>query len=685
MSGIFTAGGMWGTVLLALSALGVMLSLGLGAMAASGRRVPMSAFALVPLVTIALGAIATWAQAGAAFEAMRAAAATDIHAVALAGVFESQAVDSTSRWAAAIALVAGVWGAALGAFAATGKDPKLTPGSAIGTLVVTLLGTIVTGWYGATNGLGASAVLLTVLFLLGGLGVTAAASRRAADESMWRVAAARFSASALFVLAVFHAARAVDIGKQSEIFRPDGLVSKAANLPAAVEAWSSLAGPALNVGLLAFALSLVIAVFGFMSEVGEVAERSTMLDGIFASLVLLAIGVFRVGELNRLNALHAVGISFPASATYKDMTTDLVPAVLPVGEEAKLVRVANGGYGDVFQYKRDHWARTFRWDGNTWQEDDTNLDVVTDVFQGRVPLAAIGKNEDLKALLPLFEKAPDGKVLILMRASEAKAGSFVPPELSPQQVTFLPIELSTTRDLKTEMYQQAGAFDLFWGPTTWFGKGDDATDPFQFVLGAIAGTQATGLHVLGNERKVSDLITSCLRFQTDLTPENEAVVSTRWCMLILEDVAVLRTEAEGLWPMPEAANVTMTLTFDGPIADAAAAELALRREVGAVGWCAERLRLPPDVEMVDPAAPPMPAPEPIEGILTLNLAISKTTGEVFDTLLDEKSKLADLDLLRCIARRFKPIIIPLLPVTEPPADKPPSVKIELDYHKPAAL
>lgn len=685
MSGIFSAGGMWGTVLLALCGLGVLLSLGLGGMAAMGRRVPFSAFAFVPLATIAVGAIATWAAAGDAFEAMRAAAATDIHKVALDGVFTSQAVDSTSRWAASLALVAGVWGAALGALVATGSDARLTPGAAAGAAVTTVIGTVLVGWYGGKHGLGGPGTFLAVIYFLGGLGVTAAALRRAGDEQMWRVAAARFSASALFVLAIFHAARATDIGLQSEIFKPDGLVSRAADLPAAVDAWTQLAAPALNIGMMAFGLALIVAIFGFFSEIGEVAERATMLDGIFTALVLLVIGVARVGELNRLNALHAVGISFPAAETYKEMTTDLVPSVLPVGEEAKVVRVADGGYGDVFAYHRDHWVRTFRWDGYTWQEDNTPMEEVRDLFQDRAVLAAIGKNEDLEALVPLLEKAPGGKVLLMFRASEAKAGAFVPPELAPQQVTFLPLELSASRDLKTDMYQLAGAFDVYWGPTTWYGKGDDATDPYTFARATVASTSAKGLHVLGTERKIGDLAVSCLRFVTDLSADNAlAPNDERWCKLLMEDVDVLRTEAEGLWELPAPANVSMKVTYDGPIADTAKVDAQLQRELGAVGWCAERLRLPPEV--TDPAAPPMPAPEPIVGVMTVQLAVSKSTGEVFDTLLDEKSKFADLDLLRCVSRRYKSLLVPLVPVdpaAQPKADeKPPTVKIELDYHAP---
>jgi hypothetical protein len=687
MSGIFSAGGMWGTVLLALGGLGVLISLGLGGLSAMGRRVPFTAFAAVPLATIALGAIATWAAAGDAFQYMRAAGATDIHRVALDGVFASMSVDSTSRWAAALALTAAVWGSALGALVATGPDARLTPGAAAGAAVTTLVGTALVGWYAGSHGLGASGTVLSLLFFAGGLGVTAAAVRRAADEHMWRVAAARFGASALYVLAIFHAARATDIGLQGEIFKPDGLVSKAADLPAAVEAWGAIAAPAVSVGMLAFGLSLVIALFGFFSEIGEAAERSTMLDGIVTSIMLLVIGVVRVGELNRINALHAVGISFPAAETYKEMTTDLVPSVLPVGEEAKVVRVADGGYGDVFAFQRDHWVRTFRWDGFTWQKDDTPLESVTDLYKERTVLAAIGKNEDLESLVPLLEKAPEGRALLMFRASEVKSGSFVPAELAPRQVSFLPIEMSTTRDLKVEAYQLAGAFDVYWGPTTWYGKGDDATDPYAFTRAAVAGTASKGLHVLGTERKIGDLAVSCLRFVTDLTPENALVpAADRTCRLLMEDVDVLRAEAEGLWELPTAANVSMKVTYSGPITDTAKVDAQLGRELGAVGWCAERMRLPPEV--TDPAAPPMPAPEPIVGVMTVQLAISRNTGEVFDTLLDEKSKFADLDLLRCVSRRYKSILVPLPPPPDPAAPppakepEPPSVKIDLDFHAP---
>ncbi len=683
MSDVMSAAGSWSALLLGLGGLGGLVVLALAGMAMGKRRIPLVALALLPILTLILGALATWAAAGDAFEAMRAATPGEMHDLALNGVFNSQAVDALSRWAAAFVLALACWVCAVASGIAAGSDAKMTPVAALSTGAITLVGTGALAWYTGANGLGSQGGALVGVFLIGGLGVSASALRRATDEEMFRVAAARLVGAFSFVIGVFHAARALDIGLQSSIFGVGGLVSQAPDLPAKVVAWHDAALPAQYAGLLAFLLAITIGAIAFIGEIGEAVDRFTMRDGLVVALLLLVAGAARFVELNRVGALYNVGTSFPAAQTYKEMTSDLPGSTLVVGEATLFVRPVNGGYGDVFQFQRDKWVRTYRWDGYTWQHDNTPLDAVSNMFTGRTPLAAISKNEDMEALVTLLDASPEKKVLMLLRAAEAKAGTEVPPELGREQVTFLPVELASSRDLKTEIWQLAGAFDVYWGPTSWYGPGDDTTDPFAYARAAIEATKGPGLLTLGFERKTGDLAISCMRYITDLSEDSTKLEATdRWCRLTMDEPEPIRVEAAALWDYPETPNMKMSIEYKNGV-DTAHADDLIKREQGAFAWCAERRLLPPPGS--DPAAPP-PVVEPVVGIMTMNLALGKT-GEIFDTLLDEKSKLADLDLIRCVGKRLKPIVLKVTqPDPEDPkaADKAPAVKITLEYLAPPA-
>ena len=56
-------------------------------------------------------------------------------------------------------------------------------------------------------------------------------------------------------------------------------------------------------------------------------------------------------------------------------------------------------------------------------------------------------------MLPVLEKS-GGKGFLLTRASEAKAGIIIPPEVSRLSTAMFPVTLSETRDLKTELWQR---------------------------------------------------------------------------------------------------------------------------------------------------------------------------------------------------------------------------------------
>ncbi len=91
--------------------------------------------------------------------------------------------------------------------------------------------------------------------------------------------------------------------------------------------------------------------------------------------------------------------------------------------------------------------------------------------------------------------------------------------------------------------------------------------------------------------------------------------------------------------------------------------------------------------MHPPEGSDQPAEE-LKGRMTLHLAVSKT-GDVYDTMVDEKSKVQSPAMLRCATKRFKktkftvPEEVPPAPVPageKPPEPPPrPKVTVHLDF------
>jgi hypothetical protein len=317
----------------------------------------------------------------------------------------------------------------------------------------------------------------------------------------------------------------------------------------------------------------------------------------------------------------------------------------------------------VLELDHDVWVRRFAWSGRNWFEDGTPLDQVT-LATDRPPLIAMERNAEADPLAAVLEKAPNGKALLLLRASEVKAGTHVPQELARLQTTFLPISLSKDRDLKTQLWLEAGSSEVNWGPTTWFGEKDDSLDPIEYASAALAATQSPGVHILASKRKVGDLVSTCMSYVVDRVgeapepgveggpPPAFALNTARWCGVSFDEYDVVRKEATALWEVPQPENVKMSVSVEGGL-DQAEVEDYLRRELGGIGWCAQKLT---------------EAGTELEGRMTLVLAVSKD-GQVYDTLVDEKSKLQEPAIKTCAAKRFRKLSFTVPdPATLPPPE-----------------
>jgi hypothetical protein len=674
MSDVFTHAGPLGYLVLLGALVGVAAAAGMAGLAFTRRRVPLALIVLIPYLLLAVGALGAWISTGSVLGEVASAEPNRIPVVAMAGAWNAMTVDWLARWAAAFVLVAGTWAAAVGSAMMAGDEGRFTPVAAGGAAVVTVVGAGVLFGVAYNYGLGSGAYMLGFLILLGGLGVAAAATRRATDDEMFRVAGMRFAASMALLFAVWHGMRAVDIGNRIKAFDADGVVLNTPDILKAIELFSTTVDPGVTIGVVALVIALVIAFFGFFAEIGEVVIRYTVFDMFAVVALMVLVGVLRIAESTQFNRVYTVATNLPAVELYEEMGAALASSGLTRGEAVVAVRLADGGFGDLYAYEPDltlelkpgeerpyHWVRVYQWNGRRWLEDGEKLDEISD-HADRPPLFVVERSMPADLLFDALEKTGK-KGLIMLRAAEVKPGTFVPPELARLQTTFLPLEIRD-RDLKADLWVIAGSPEVNYGPTLWYGDKDDSLDPVEYAGAALTSTQASGIHALIAGRKVGDIVNTCLPFLVDAGPSPDGVSlstqltmnSTRWCSVSKDDLATVRTEAAALWDLPAPTNVKMEIVPMGPVADAAQVNDLVRRELGGLGYCAEKAVM---------ATPP----EPLKGRMSLKLMLSKD-GTVYDTVVDPTSKVQSPTISRCAAKRFRKLQFTLLEASEQPAPAP---------------
>jgi hypothetical protein len=679
---VFAHAGALGYLAMVGALVGLLASAGLAALGFSKRRVPLTGAVVVPYLILAAGAFAGWLALN--LVTVSAATPSEIPIVAMAGVWNALTDDWLARWSAAVALAGGAWAAAVGAALMPGSEPRLTLVAAAGAGITTGVGAILVWVLAAYYGLGGGAYFLGLLLVVAGSGVAFAATRRAADDDMFRVAGLRFVSSMSMLFCVYHSVRAVDIGNRISAFAADGAILNETDLIKAIELFSAAVDPGVTISLVALFVAVVVAFFGFFAEIGEVVVRYTVFDMFGVVALMLFLGFLRLIESSSFNSMYSLATNFPAVEMYQDLGADLAAASVSRGEAVGIVRLADGGFGDLLAYEQDKWVRKFRWNGWTWREDGTDLAEVDDLST-LPPLLAVERGLEAEKIVDVLSRS-GGRGFLMLRASEVKAGTFVPPEIARLQVTFLPIQMSQGRDLKTQLWLAAGSPEVNWGPTTWYGEHDDSLDTVKYANAALTATSSPGLNILIPGRKIGDIINSCMPYllkDSDVQPtpdaapapapegaegeEGEApppaapkmeMVPDRWCALSTDDFDAVRTEAAGLWDMPVPTNVKLTVGSQGVAFDMKEVDDRVRRELGGIGYCAEKLAT---------------AGTPLKGPMTLQLAISKD-GQVYDTLVDENSVVQSPELKACAAKRFRKLSFTMPDPSAAPPPPPPAPK-----------
>lgn len=703
MSEIIESAGSMGMMVVALGGLGVVVALGLAGLGFTKRRVPLAAWVLIPFLICVIGAFGAWSNAGSVLASLPSAEAQVLNSQALAGLWQSVTIDWLSRWVAAGVLVACTWAAGVGATLAAGTkdETSLTPVSAGLAAVSSILGAIALGVYGVSNHLTTEAYSVAGLVLVGGLGVAFASSRRALYEQAFRVAGMRFTAAACFVIAVWFGSRASSMGTQIDMFGPNGR-ALGESVEDAVRMWNQVADPVWTMSLAAFLIALVIAFLGVYSELGEVVQRYTLID-IWATLALVLVLTGARGlEHTRTDVLSAVGTHAPATDIYARWGTDLPSAVVTIDKKMLMTEPVTGGYGDVLSFENfligynedgtpkmePEWRRIFAWDGSSWTADSTPLSceghtlpctALAGVNSTRLPLLAIGKGETATDLLAAAKQMPNGEFLLLMRALDAESDTEVPYQLAQRQVTFLKVKTDAEVDLMKEIWVDAGYKEMFWGPTHWFGEGEDA-DPVPYGAAILADTEAPGLHVLVSDRaRVEGVANSCLSVAVS---HDDGVMSASdtWCSMSEGDVQEWRAQAREVWPLPETEFVKARIAkVEGPI-DAKLVEDVFLRETGAVEHC-QALAHEKALEDYDPDDEESEM-APTSGRLELSVVINDR-GKINGTYVEDRSRLDNREITTCIAKRFRKLQFEELPKPEQvegeEKPEPPSATLWITY------
>lgn len=685
MSEIIEAAGSMGMMVVALGGLGVLVSLGLAGLSFTKRRMPLAAWVLIPFLICVIGAFGAWSNAGSVLGQLPAADAQVLNEQALAGLWQSVTIDWLSRWVAAGVLIAATWAAGVGATLAAGpsEETALTPVSAGLAAVSSILGAIALGVYGVSNHLTTEAYALAALVLIGGLGVAFASARRALYEHAFRVAGMRFVSASCFVIAVWFGSRATGMGTQIDMFGPNGR-AMGQSVENAVRMWNQVADPVWTMALAAFLIALVIAFLGVYSELGEVVQRYTLIDVWATIALILVLTASRGLENMRTEALSEVGTHAPATDVYSRWGNDLPSAVLTVEKESVMSEPDKGGYGDVFSFEnfqvgskedgapimQTEWRRIYAWDGASWTADSTPLDCEghTDactplgaVNSTRTPLLAIGKGEPATELMKAAKKMPNGEFLLLLRALDADSETTVPYQLAHKQVTFLKVKTDAPVDLTKEVWVDAGYKQMFWGPTFWFGEGEDK-DPVIYADAILADTESPGLHVLVSEKaRVEGVANSCVSAAIAYD-DGKTSPSDAWCSIVEGDVQEWRAKAREVWPIPEPETVKARITkVEGPI-DPKLVEEVFLHETGGVAHC-QQLAYEKALEEYDPDDEDSPM-APTSGRLELSVVINDR-GKINGTYVEDRSRLENRDLTTCIAKRYRKLQFDELPKPEP--------------------
>jgi hypothetical protein len=600
-------------VLIALGGLGAVIALALTGAGVTMRRIPLTGWLAVPMLVLALGAFASWTSSVTVLNNATAAGA-GLAGAAASGLAKAWAPDYLSRWVAALVLLLSAWGAAAGAMR-VGKYALWTAFSGIMTMLVSLVFAVLVAVMAQRSGLEGGVYFISLVLLLGGVGVGLAAMRRAFHEHAFRVAGMRFTAAVLFFIAVLQAVRGLILGVRMDIYQTQATVAPEA-LEEVVTAQLAYLNDVNSLGWMAVAGAFIAAVCAVLAELGEVVQRYTIWDTFGAAILLVLVVGVRVVEFTGTDATRQIALLQPMPALVAEFGYDLPPGSVALKGEFRDSHFARAGFGDALVYQDGAWVRKYAWTGRGWRPDDTPIDEAL-LHKGLQTLVAIESAEGAKPLLEVLERL-GGEAFLLLRAGELDIN--MPPEAAHLQGTLLPIKLSTERDLEKELWVDGDKYDLYYGPIRDYGEGSDAKDVtkrFQAAYDRHEGVSSVHIAV-GNRTRVSHVAELCVsavvypeevEAPTEEDPEAmEVALHHRdgWCAITGDEASMFLDTAVEAVLLDQPSNVRMEIRSERV---EPGSEEVLARELPAFGWCQEMAKAelaanpPPVVEGEEPLDP----------------------------------------------------------------------------------
>ncbi len=521
-----------GFVIMAVAGLGLLVALAMTGLGITKRRVPVSVWILIPIAVAAIGGVGTIMGVSSAISDVVSAPASERMAEGLQGLSFALGADYVGRIVAAALLALACWGAGLGAVIATGPEKRWTVGSGILGILLALAGAGAVVAVGMVKGIeGSEPIILAGLLGFGGLGVGVGSFRRALDDHAFRVAGMRFASGISLVFAISYASNAVKIAGQQALYEAaatgsfDAINVATANLDAL-----------LFIGWIAWGVAVLIGLAGFLSEMGDVVQKGTLLDVLVMFVLMGVLFGVRYVENDKVDNLRDVAMLTPIY----DVVTQreigwLGPADLPVAtvnhdRQDYVAKPADVFFGDMIVLRKEGWVLTHSWSGEGWEvvggDQGTPLSEVK--LNTDKPILMVGSVADSwKSVMEVREAYPAAQLNILLhtpvyrsceidpetgeisedgckmpRGAIVELNKYTEPETMPLHVAMVPIEvIDTPADFAAGPWMTAHNQQIFIGPVKYWGELADERRNLAAKLHTALDTHgATKVHAVLTER-----------------------------------------------------------------------------------------------------------------------------------------------------------------------------------------
>lgn len=495
---------------LGLAGVGIIVAFALAALGFMKRRVPFTPWVVLPALAAGVGALGT-IMGISTMMGTQGLGPAEMNS----GLSDAMAADTVGRWAAALVFLVSTWAAGAAAAASAGKYKVSTWGTALVTLIGGFGSSLGLGIWASLAGLGMDAYLAVGVLFVGSLGVAVGSLFRSLDDDATRVAMLRFTSGMSLILAMSYATKGLSSGTWTSFY--GGFSSApASKFQGTLDLMLSID----NFGWVALFCGLLIGMWGFFPELGDIVNRSLVWDLGLVIVVLSALGGLRYYENTQVNQTAEVASRKVLADTYMQYGDRFVSAQVKT-ENAGLdangkpkagllsVTYPGGFHGDVLiRDKKKGWMRTWKKDAVGWSADDTIVDanIQFTKIEGLNTVIAGGASDEMKDILPILDQAAPSSLALTMNTPN------LPEQLIERQVVFTSLTKGTNADYIKGLWFDADSGNPYVGPVRWFNKAElDVKFDKERIAAFLKATGATELAVMYTpETKLRNIMKLCV-------------------------------------------------------------------------------------------------------------------------------------------------------------------------------